>query len=134
MKEDINYGEFAEGLNNKADIDLQNTILASADYVTEWGGVISNISIKALCPDWSRKQTLALNTDITITETGWIFMRNTVYNSRNSGYINGNEVFRNAGTYGVWEDWNSFAFLVDEGDIIKLTGGELIFLPCKGNI
>lgn len=42
MKEEINYGEFAEGLNNKADIDLQNTILASADYVTEWGGVVIN--------------------------------------------------------------------------------------------
>lgn len=127
MKEDINIGAFSEGLNEKLDRDLQNISPLG-------GGVISNISIKALCPDWSRKQTLTLNTDITITETGWIFMRNTVYNSRNQGYINGNEVFRNAGTYGVWEDWNSFAFLVDEGDIVKLTGGELIFLPCKGNI
>lgn len=127
MKEDINIGAFSEGLNEKLDRDLQN--MSSLG-----GGVISNISIKALCPDWSRKQTLALNTDITITETGWIFMRNTTYASYNSGYINSQTVFNNGGQYGRWEDWNSLFFLVDVGDVVKLTGGELTFFPLKGNI
>lgn len=38
MSEDINLGNITEAVNNKADIDLQNTDLAQADYVIERGG------------------------------------------------------------------------------------------------
>ena len=89
--------------------------------------------IKWLCPDWTRRQILALNMDVIISQTGWILMRNTVYNSSIYGYINGNTVFHQYGSYGHWEDWNSLSFLVDTGDVVKLTGGELTFIPCKGN-
>lgn len=89
--------------------------------------------MKKLAPDWSRKRSLALNTNVTITSFGWIFMRNTSYTSTINGYINEHNVFTQCGSYGNWQEWNSLSFLVDEGDVVKLTGGELIFLPCKGN-
>ena len=60
-------------------------------------------------------------------------MRNTSYTSTINGYINEHNVFTQCGSYGNWQEWNSLSFLVDEGDVVKLTGGELIFLPCKGN-
>ena len=60
-------------------------------------------------------------------------MRNVVYNSSLSGYINGNLVFRQYGNYGHWEEYNSLMVLVCPGDIVRLSGGgELAFMPCKG--
>ena len=42
-------------------------------------------------------------------------------------------VFRQYGAYGSWEEYNSLSFLVNIGDVVKLTGGELTFMPCKGS-
>ena len=84
-------------------------------------------------PDWSSRTTLALNIDITMTARGWILMRNTEYTTRLSGYINGNKVYTQAGTSGYFEDWNSLFVPVDIGDVVKLSGGELTFIPCKYN-
>ncbi len=88
--------------------------------------------IRLLAPDWSRRQILALNTNVTITKPGWILMRNTVYNTLLNGYINGVNVFHQYGSYGNWEEWNSLSFFVDVGDVVNLSGGELSFTPCKG--
>lgn len=46
--------------------------------------------------------------------------------------VSQSEVFHQYGNYGHWEEYNSFSFLVSPGDVVKLTGGELSFLPCKG--
>lgn len=42
------------------------------------------------------------------------------------------QVFRQYGSSGHWEEYNSLSFLVSPGDVVKLTGGELTFMPCKG--
>ena len=107
--------------NNKINIDLSNISQIAISQLVQW-----------LCPDWTRKQTLSLNTDVTITERGWVLMRNTAYTSNINGYINGNLVLTQCGAYGEWQEWNSLSFLVDIGDVVKLTGGELAFMPCKG--
>ncbi len=107
--------------SSKLDITLANISKSSISKIMQW-----------LCPDWKRRTTLSLNTDVTITKTGWILMRNTVYNSNITGYINGYTVFRQYGNYGHWEEYNSLSFLVSPGDIVKLTDGELTFMPCKG--
>ena len=115
--------ELRTSLANKLDLDLKNLSNTAIPLIMKW-----------LCPNWSKREVLALNTNITITQMGWILMRNTVYNSSIYGYINGYTVFHQYGNYGNWEEWNSLSFLVDEGDVVKLTGGELTFMPCKGNI
>lgn len=106
---------------NKLDTDLKNVSTAAIPKIMKW-----------LCPNWSKRQVLELNTDVKITQIGWILMRNTVYNTNLTGYINGQTVFRQYGNYGHWEEYNSLSFLVDVGDVVKLTGGELTFMPCKG--
>lgn len=107
--------------NSKLDITLSNISQNSIIQIMRW-----------LSPDWSRRTTLTLNANVTITQIGWILMRNTVYNSNITGYINGYTVFRQYGSYGNWEEYNSLSFLVDVGDVVKLTAGELTFMPCKG--
>lgn len=114
--------EIRSNFTNKLNTDISNLSVTAIPKMIKW-----------LCPDWTRRQILALNTDVIISQTGWILMRNTVYNSSIYGYINGNTVFHQYGSYGHWEDWNSLSFLVDTGDVVKLTGGELTFIPCKGN-
>ena len=109
--------------SSKANLDFSNIAPTAAAKT----GIIGWIA-----PDWSRRQVLSLNTDVTITKYGWVIMRNVVYNSSLLGYINGYEVFHQYGNYGHWEEYNSFSFLVSPGDVVKLTGGELSFLPCKG--
>lgn len=110
--------------SSKANLDFSN-IAPSAS---------AKASIIAwIAPDWSRRQVLALNADVTISQYGWVLMRNVVYNSSLSGYINGNLVFRQYGNYGHWEEYNSLMVLVCPGDIVRLSGGgELAFMPCKG--
>ena len=108
-------------VDSKVETDLSNITQNSITQIMRW-----------LCPDWSRRITLSLNTDVTITKIGWVLMRNTVYNSSINGYINGYTVFRQYGSYGNWEEYNSLSFLVDVGDVVKLTAGELTFIPCKG--
>mgnify|MGYP002623742618 FL=1 len=84
-------------------------------------------------PDWSSVTSLPLGTNNIITNKGWIIMRNTVYNSSLSGYINGYLVFRQYGSYSHWEEYNSLAIMVDVNDVVNLSGGgELLFIPCKG--
>ncbi|MBQ8436147.1 MAG: hypothetical protein IJX20_00700 [Alphaproteobacteria bacterium] len=107
--------------DNKINLDLSNMSQIAISQIVQW-----------LCPDWTRKQTLSLNTNVTITERGWVLMRNTTYTSNINGYINGNLVLTQCGAYGEWQEWNSLSFLVDVGDVVKLTGGELAFMPCKG--
>jgi len=107
--------------DSKLDITLSNISKSSIPQIMQW-----------LCPNWSQRTTLSLNTDVTITKIGWVLMRNTVYNSNITGYINGYTVFRQYGSYGNWEEYNSLSFLVDVGDVVKLTAGELTFMPCKG--
>ena len=107
--------------DSKLDITLSNISKNSITQIMRW-----------LCPNWSQRTTLSLNTDVTITKIGWVLMRNTVYNSNITGYINGHTVFRQYGSYGNWEEYNSLSFLVDVGDVVKLTAGELTFMPCKG--
>lgn len=107
--------------DSKLDITLSNISKSSITQIMQW-----------LCPNWSQRTTLSLNTDVTITKIGWVLMRNTVYNSNITGYINGYTVFRQYGSYGNWEEYNSLSFLVDVGDVVKLTAGELTFMPCKG--
>ena len=107
--------------DSKLDITLSNISKSSITQIMQW-----------LCPNWSQRTTLSLNTDVTITKRGWVLMRNTVYNSNITGYINGHTVFRQYGSYGNWEEYNSLSFLVDVGDVVKLTAGELTFMPCKG--
>ena len=114
--------EMRSGLANKLNTDISNLSATAISKIIKW-----------LCPDWTRRQVLALNTDVTISQTGWILMRNTVYNSNITGTINGYTVFRQYGSYGNWEEYNSLSFLVNIGDVVKLTGGELTFIPCKGN-
>lgn len=114
--------EMRSGLVNKLNTDISNLSATAIAKIIKW-----------LCPDWTRRQVLALNTDVTISQTGWILMRNTVYNSNITGTINGYTVFRQYGSYGNWEEYNSLSFLVNIGDVVKLTGGELTFMPCKGS-
>ena len=114
--------EMRSGLVNKLNTDISNLSVTAISKIIKW-----------LCPDWTRRQVLALNTDVTISQTGWILMRNTVYNSNITGTINGYTVFRQYGSYGNWEEYNSLSFLVNIGDVVKLTGGELTFMPCKGS-
>lgn len=114
--------EMRSVLANKLNTDISNLSATAISKIIKW-----------LCPDWTRRQVLALNTDVTISQTGWILMRNTVYNSNITGTINGYTVFRQYGSYGNWEEYNSLSFLVNIGDVVKLTGGELTFIPCKGN-
>lgn len=114
--------EIRSGLVNKLNTDISNLSATAISKIIEW-----------LCPDWTRRQVLTLNTDVTISQTGWILMRNTVYNSNITGTINGYTVFRQYGSYGNWEEYNSLSFLVNIGDVVKLTGGELTFMPCKGS-
>ena len=114
--------EMRSGLVNKLNTDISNLSATAISKIIKW-----------LCPDWTRRQVLALNTDVTISQTGWILMRNTVYNSNITGTINGYTVFRQYGSYGNWEEYNSLSFLVNIGDVVKLTGGELTFMPCKGS-
>ena len=114
--------EMRSGLVNKLNTDISNLSVTAISKIIKW-----------ICPDWTRRQVLALNTDVTISQTGWILMRNTVYNSNITGTINGYTVFRQYGSYGNWEEYNSLSFLVNIGDVVKLTGGELTFMPCKGN-
>lgn len=113
-----------QATSSKANLDFSN-IAPSAS---------AKASIIAwIAPDWSRRQVLALNADVTISQYGWVLMRNVVYNSSLSGYINGNLVFRQYGSYGHWEEYNSLSFLVSPSDVVKLAGGgELTFMPCKG--
>ena len=108
--------------SSKLDISLSNISKTSIIQLMRW-----------LCPNWSKKTILSLNTDVTISQIGWVLMRNTVYNSNITGYINGVTVFRQYGSYGNWEEYNSLSFLVDVGDVVKLTAGELTFIPCKGS-
>ena len=114
--------EMRSNFTNKLNTDISNLSVTAIPKI-----------IKCLCPDWTRRQVLALNTDVTISQTGWILMRNTVYNSNITGTINGYTVFRQYGSYGNWEEYNSLSFLVNIGDVVKLTGGELTFMPCKGS-
>ena len=114
--------EMRSGLANKLNTDISNLSATAIPKIIKW-----------LCPDWTRRQVLSLNTDVTISQTGWILMRNTVYNSNITGTINGYTVFRQYGSYGNWEEYNSLSFLVNIGDVVKLTGGELTFMPCKGS-
>ena len=114
--------EMRSGLANKLNTDISNLSATAISKIIKW-----------LCPDWTRRQVLSLNTDVTISQTGWILMRNTVYNSNITGTINGYTVFRQYGSYGNWEEYNSLSFLVNIGDVVKLTGGELTFMPCKGS-
>nr|DAU90855.1 MAG TPA: hypothetical protein [Caudoviricetes sp.] len=114
--------EMRSGLANKLNTDISNLSATAISKIIKW-----------LCPDWTRRQVLVLNTDVTISQTGWILMRNTVYNSNITGTINGYTVFRQYGSYGNWEEYNSLSFLVNIGDVVKLTGGELTFMPCKGS-
>lgn len=114
--------EMRSGLVNKLNTDISNLSATAISKIIKW-----------LCPDWTRRQVLALNTDVTISQTGWILMRNTVYNSNITGTINGYTIFRQYGSYGNWEEYNSLSFLVNIGDVVKLTGGELTFMPCKGS-
>ena len=110
----------------------------SAKANLDFSNIAPSASAKAsiiawIAPDWSRRQVLALNADVTISQYGWVLMRNVVYNSSLSGYINGNLVFRQYGNYGHWEEYNSLMVLVCPGDIVRLSGGgELAFMPCKG--
>lgn len=114
--------EMRSSFANKLNTDISNLSVSAIPKIIKW-----------LCPDWTRRQVLALNTDVTISQIGWILMRNTAYNSNLTGIINGYTVFRQYGSYGNWEEYNSLSFLVDVGDIVKLSGGELTFMPCKGN-
>ena len=114
--------EMRSNFTNKLNTDISNLSVTAIPKIIKW-----------LCPDWTRRQVLALNTDVTISQTGWILMRNTVYNSNITGTINGYTVFRQYGAYGSWEEYNSLSFLVNIGDVVKLTGGELTFMPCKGS-
>lgn len=114
--------EMRSNFTNKLNTDISNLSVTAIPKIIKW-----------LCPDWTRRQVLALNTDVTISQTGWILMRNTVYNSNITGTINGYTVFRQYGSYGNWEEYNSLSFLVNIGDVVKLTGGELTFMPCKGS-
>ena len=113
-----------QATSSKANLDFSNiTPSASAKAsIIAW-----------IAPDWSRRQVLALNADVAISQYGWVLMRNVVYNSSLSGYINGNLVFRQYGSYGHWEEYNSLMVLVCPGDTVRLSGGgELAFMPCKG--
>lgn len=119
--------QFAQDAKNATDNKLDKNFAnmqPTSDFIMQ--------IISWLCPDWTRKKTLALNVDVTIIQKGWILMRNTDYTTRVEGFINTHRVLQQAGTYGRWEDWNSISFLVDVGDVVKLTGGELLFIPCKG--
>lgn len=109
--------------SSKANLDFSN--------INPTANAIKQI-INWVAPNWSKRQVLALNTNITISQYGWILMRNTAYTDNLYGYINGYQVFRQYGNYSHWEEWNSLSFLVGPGDVVKLTGGELTFMPCKG--
>lgn len=109
--------------SSKANLDFSN--------INPTANAIKQI-INWVAPNWSKRQVLALNTNITISQYGWILMRNTAYTDNLYGYINGYQVFRQYGNYSHWEEWNSLSFLVSPGDVVKLTGGELTFMPCKG--
>lgn len=110
--------------SSKANLDFSNIAptAAAKESIIAW-----------VAPDWSRRQVLASDTDHTISKYGWVLMRNVIYNSSLSGYINGNLVFRQYGSYGHWEEYNSLMVLVSPGDTVRLSGGgELAFMPCKG--
>lgn len=109
---------------NKADIDLSNVIRLSKTF--------SKLIMTDVMPDWSAVTTLPLGTNNTISRKGWIIMRNTVYNSMLDGYINGRYIYHQYGSYGHWEEYNTLAIMVDVNDVVYLSGGELLFLPCKG--
>ena len=113
---------------------VKNSLLKGLLECSCCGTMTPKASIIAwIAPDWSRRQVLALNADVAISQYGWVLMRNVVYNSSLSGYINGNLVFRQYGNYGHWEEYNSLMVLVCPGDIVRLSGGgELAFMPCKG--
>ncbi len=92
--------------------------------------------MKMICPDWSKKQSLNLNADITISKYGWVLMRNTTYISIMTGKINRQIVFEQKGTYGDFEDWNSIICPVSIGDVVRLDSndvGEFLFIPSYGN-
>lgn len=95
----------------------------------------TNTIVQLGFPDWGGATLLALNVPVTITQRGWILMRNTIYTSVIEGYINGNEVLRQAGESNRFQDWNSLFVPVDVGDVVRLdivgSGGELKFFPCK---
>ena len=107
----------------------------NAVYATCYKKATDNKTIcKLLAPDWSAGVALALNTNVTISEVGWVLMRNTIYYSNSDGYVNGIKVYRQYGVSGQFEDWNSMMFMVNAGDIVFLTAGELKFFPCKGAV
>jgi hypothetical protein len=115
---------------------VENLEIFNAGAISESiSNIISNNKEKILeysMPDWDAATTMALNVDNIISMKGWILMRNTVYTTSLSGYINGRMVFRQYGNAGHWEEYNSLSFMVDVNDVVKLTGGELLFIPCKG--
>lgn len=120
----INAGRIGEQI-----VDL------NATYANTYKKTTDNKAIcKLLAPDWSAGVALALNTDVTISEVGWVLMQNTIYYSTLYGYVNGIKVFQQRGTANVFEDWNSMMFMVNTGDVVRLDGGELKFFPCKGAV
>ena len=120
----INTGRIGEQI-----VDL------NATYANTYKKTTDNKAIcKLLAPDWSAGVALALNTDVTISEVGWVLMQNTIYYSTLYGYVNGIKVFQQRGTATAFEDWNSMMFMVNTGDVVRLDGGELKFFPCKGAV
>lgn len=120
----INAGRIGEQI-----VDL------NATYANTYKKTTDNKAIcKLLAPDWSAGVTLTLNTNITISQVGWVLMRNTLYWGTFGGTINGIQVYYHSGTERAFEDWNSMMFMVNTGDVVRLDGGELKFFPCKGAV
>lgn len=90
---------------------------------------------QAAFPDWKRLEIKASGVTYTSSKYGYILIRNTVYTDNFRGFINGNEVFHQYGHYSLWEDWNSIMLAIAPGDTYQISGsgGELIFIPAKGN-
>lgn len=129
---DMDWSAWASALQN-LNANLNTNL--NAVYATCYKKATDNKTIcKLLAPDWSAGVALALNTNVTISEVGWVLMRNTIFYSNSDGYVNGIKVYRQYGVSGQFEDWNSMMFMVNAGDIVWLTAGELKFFPCKGAV
>ena len=123
----IELDQIIESSVNKANRNLDNLDFNNINLNT------AKSLADLFSPDSSSKVSLVMDQDNTITQPGYVLMRNLVYNTSCDGYLNGDLIFHQYGSYGSWEDWNSIMIRVGTGDIVKLTGnGEMIFYPIKG--
>lgn len=125
----VNIDNVVTELNGKAGSDLSNVSEISTNFV--------NSLYHKFCPDWGAKLSLRLNIDNPIEVKGWVLFTTAGLPSATieaEGYVNEILVFKTVGRAGMWEDNLSLLVPVDTGDTVRLTGGALYWMPCKGVI